>query len=70
MQEDTPTTDQYYQMVVAAEIRRANVKDPRSVKLDDFKLVRARKIVSLDFSPEDSVARSKAIWLAATGYGR
>lgn len=61
--------EEYYHALIAAEVRRANVKDPRSVKMEDLLLTfkAEEKEVKPPCSPEEAEERmavSKAFWSA------
>ncbi len=52
-------------MQVASEIRKGNVKEPKKVKLEHFKMpFVSRALKRTKSSLSTAVERSKAIWLA------
>jgi hypothetical protein len=65
LEKNRPDRTEHYLMEIAAEIRRGNVKRPADVKLEDFRL--EFRPAPPPLSPEEAMARSKRIWLAAAG---
>lgn len=63
---DRPNRTDHYLMRVAYEIRVGNVKKPRSVKFEDFRL----KFLTGDKKTEATrkAAKSKSSWLMVTGF--
>lgn len=59
-EEERLTKEDLYFAQIAAEVRRANVKNPRSVKIDHFLVKRSSESVPAPKS-------SKSIWLSAVG---
>lgn len=54
--------DSFYWAQIAAEIRRANSRNPKSVKTEDFLLKFTKK---KEKSSEERISESKAAWFAA-----
>lgn len=52
------TKEDYYLAQIAAEIRRANVKNPNTIKIKDF-LIKYRS------ASEEKTAKSKSAWAKA-----
>ncbi len=69
VQWDRPDRTDGYLMQVAAEVRRGHVKNPRKVKLEDFRLKydggSSRKKPAM--TKEQATAMSKAVWMARLG---
>ena len=61
LEEERQTKLDYYLAQVAAEVRRGNVKNPKSVKTKDF-LVQMKRT-----GPADKTAKSKVVWAGALG---
>lgn len=57
-EEERQTKLDYYLAQIAAEVRRGNVKSPKSVKVKDF-------LLEVKSGPEKPGARSKSIWMAS-----
>jgi len=63
----------YYLAQIAAEVRRANVKNPKAVKLSDFLLSfthekKAEKAIEED--AKKGIERMKQFWNSVVGIGR
>lgn len=69
IQLNQPSRSDYYSMVIAAEIRRGNSKNPRSVKVGDFKLRFNSDSRSSSVPDETKLKLMKARWLAITNIG-
>jgi ribosomal protein S19E (S16A) len=63
---ETPTPEQWYMMAIAAEVRRVLSRNPRDIKVEDFRL-RFRTGPQKPVSPEVALAWSKAHWGLAVG---
>ena len=60
-----PSREDVYRMQIAAEVRRANAKDPNRVDLEDFKLkFKERSPKSSEVTKQQRVDLSKAVWQA------
>lgn len=71
---ESPSRTDHYLMQVAAEVRRGQVKNPRQVKLNDFRLrfvaPQDRGLRATGMSDEQALAAEKAMWFSAVGMGR
>lgn len=65
-----PSRTDHYLMQLAAEIRRSNVKNPQSVKMDHFKIKFERKAKALPVNQGMTTKMTKARWKAAVGLGK
>lgn len=61
LEQNRPSRSDHYLMNIAAEIRRGNVKNPRAVKLDHFKIPFERKR-RRPMTKEEATAIAKARW--------
>ena len=62
-EQNNPSASDYYLMSIAAEVRRSVVKQPSSVKLDDFRIqFKAGPTPPPD--PTIAAAQAKALWRA------
>lgn len=65
-----PSRSDYYLMQIAAEVRRPNVKNPRKVSSDHFRLRFSSRVVKKTVSKEEmksKIAASKAAWIGVLG---
>ncbi len=63
-EEERQTKQDYYLAQIAAEIRRGQVKSPRSIKVKDF-LVQVTTAVTPQ--QEKKAAKSKSFWMGLAG---
>lgn len=64
---EQPSRTDNYLMQIAAEIRRGNVKKPRSVKIEHMRLRFKSSSRKPKLTREQATALSKAKWLAVVG---
>lgn len=69
---ENPDRTDYYLMQIAAEVRRGNAKNPRSVDANDFKMKfresgRSRRYSRRNLTREQAASISKATWMMRLG---